>query len=127
MPAPHQPTNQHPAAVTEGAGDHEADPGLFSLDDLTARLTVRGIPAHVEMTGGWVATVYIGHRHDDGTYDLIAGPGSYTPGASTAHVAEFAVGPDDDATTQPWTTTRTDTIDTITEHITARYATMKAQ
>lgn len=126
MHTPHQTTAQHKPSSHDEEG-HEADPGRFSLDDLAARLTARGIPAHVEMTGGWVATVYIGHRHHDDTYDLIAGPGSYAPGSSTAHVDEFAVGPDDDATTQPWTTTPADTIDTITEHITARYAIMKTR
>lgn len=63
--------------------------------------------AYVEQTGGGVATIYAGPTRvdDDGAtrYAAIAGPGSYGWGVrkSTADLAEFYVGPDDQGEADP--------------------------
>lgn len=62
--------------------------------------------AYVEQTGGGVATIYAGLSWEDpaiGTrWSAIAGPGSFSYTAhSTADLAEFYVGPDDQGESEP--------------------------
>jgi len=77
----------------------------FSLDAVVAGLHERGIPAHVDMTGGGCATIFAGWKHVvlDGTeeradWDVAAGPGTFgrVGQDSTAMLAEFYVGPNDE-------------------------------
>ena len=75
-------------------------------DTLTAAAIMRavqeatGLSSSVEMTGGHVATIYVGrpNAYTD-RYALVIGPGSYDyddPSLSTFDVEELFLGPDDD-------------------------------
>jgi len=97
--------------------DDEPEPDIeFSLDAVVAALHERGIPGHVDMTGGGHATIYAGGKHVvlDGSeervdWDVAAGPGTYSYTAdSTALLAEFYVGPNDEGFSE--TTSLPDTI-----------------
>lgn len=58
------------------------------------------LPATVEMTGGNVATIYLGVPGPDGRYIAAIGPGSYRAGdegmGSTFYATDLSIGLDDD-------------------------------
>ncbi|GAA4117316.1 hypothetical protein GCM10022215_17810 [Nocardioides fonticola] len=76
--------------------------GDLNLDHIADLLTSTHGIGHVTilMTGGGVATLYVGPFVDDpdgGRSVIAAGPGTYrTEGPSTAHASDFYVGPDGD-------------------------------
>jgi hypothetical protein len=72
----------------------------FSMDAVVELLRERGVAnAHVEQTGGGVATIFAGPTYEEpdyGTrYAVCAGPGRYGP-PNVADTTDFYVGPDDD-------------------------------
>lgn len=59
------------------------------------------LPVSVEMTGGGVATIYVGYAGPDGRYTLALGPGSYRDvnegwNSLFSLDEDIVVGPDDD-------------------------------
>lgn len=82
----------------------EQERNLLDMDRIAALINEAGLPATVEMTGGGVATIYVGHAtrwsddEDFDRYPALAGPGTFGWGVmiSTASIDEFFVGPDDD-------------------------------
>ena len=66
--------------------------------DAIAKAT--NLPAYVEMTGGGVATIYVGERDEDDRFLLAIGPGTFNwsddGGASVFYLGDLYVGPDDD-------------------------------
>jgi hypothetical protein len=47
----------------------------IDLERIGALLRERNISAHVEQTGGGVATLCVGREHEDGGFDVMVGPG----------------------------------------------------
>jgi len=88
------------------------DENTIWFNPIVEDLARRGIPAHVEMTGGGVATIYVGKPRKlsaesaaelgvgfeagDEFYPAVIGPGTFRPGASYGSAHELVVGPDDD-------------------------------
>lgn len=73
--------------------------GSFDFDRLAEMVRGFGMPAVVEMTGGGVATMYVGDFDDAGNALIVAGPGWFEgPGYTRARATldEFSWGPDDD-------------------------------
>ena len=72
----------------------------FRADTILAEIAkATSLPAIIEMTGGWVATIYIGYPGPDDRYLLAMGPGSFNPrdeNLSMFYPDDFSVGPDDD-------------------------------
>ena len=66
--------------------------------DAIAKAT--NLPAYVEMTGGGVATIYVGERDEDDRFLLAIGPGTFhwtdDGGDSVFYAEDLNVGPDDD-------------------------------
>ena len=73
---------------------------------LDAIASATDLPAYVEMTGGGVATIYIGHAGPDGRFTLAGGPGSFRWAddgrASIFYFEDFSFGPDDDGDSDLW-------------------------
>lgn len=92
----------HRAVMSDGW-----DPSVdFDMDVLASKLSERGIPSHVAMTGGGVATLFGGDvvgrdQFDTDRYTLVIGPGSfgYGVGRSFGSWDELAIGADDDGDT----------------------------
>lgn len=65
----------------------------------------QGVDAHVENTGGNVATIYAGperqDEHGDPRHAALAGPGAILDDRAVADSAELCVGPDDDGDAEP--------------------------
>lgn len=88
----------------------DQDTDLVDMDRVAALVREAGLSATVEMTGGNVATLYVGdpvpswiNDEDFERYPAMAGPGTYGWGAivSTASIHEFFIGPDDDGQSSP--------------------------
>ena len=78
----------------------------FDMDALASKLSARGIPSHVSMTGGGVATLFGGDLVGSDQFEverhtLCIGPGTYGYGVrhSFGSWAELAIGADDDGDT----------------------------
>lgn len=102
------------AGYRDGFRDASDDgiPEDFSMQAVVDAVEAAGFPAYVEMTGGWVATIYAGEGNE-----IAAGPGSYRPDEGhPANVDEFFIGLKDSEGAE-WTATREDTVDTIAAEI----------
>jgi hypothetical protein len=78
---------------------------LFSMDELASAIrSALRVPVVVEMTGGGVATMYVGEPMGDpesdagARYPVVLGPGTFGYGVhpSWGNWGDFCIGPDDD-------------------------------
>jgi hypothetical protein len=97
-----QTLRAHGAVMSEGWDNADA----LDMDALASKLSARGIPSHVSMTGGGVATLFGGDmvgqdESGEDRYTLCIGPGTfgYGVGRSFGSWGELAYGADDDGAT----------------------------
>lgn len=87
--------------------------------------TQRGIKSYTEQTGGGIATIYVGEVDDDGTPELMAGPGQFTSSTDTDPLGDtddFYISPDCDSPDHDdpelnYTAKPDDTEEDLTNHI----------
>lgn len=107
---------------------YEDDGSVFDMDELASAIrSALGVPVVVEMTGGGVATMYVGDPVGDpdgelgARYPVVLGPGSFGYGVhpSWGNWGDFVIGPDNDSadgvlTDETWSFDRA--VDTVREN-----------
>ena len=107
---------------------YEDDGSVFDMDELASAIrSALRVPVVVEMTGGGVATMYVGDPVGDpdgelgARYPVVLGPGTFGYGVhpSWGNWGDFVIGPDNDSadgvlTDETWSVDRA--VDTVREN-----------